>query len=212
MKNIIDNIEASKNAYNSFAEKYFEEFFDDWEGKEFIDEFLQKLSGKKILDLGCGNGNFCYYATQKGFEVKGYDISEKMIQVGKSICPKLDLSIQDISSLPIEPELFDGAIYSYSFMHLTKEQGKNSLQSLHKNLKDHALISIMTCKGTGEVFIACDEFNKDKKMLFTFYEEDEIKKLLHECNYKIISMKIKHEENANISPDDWIILAEKINH
>ena len=99
MKNIIDNIEASKNAYNSFAEKYFEEFFDDWEGKEFIDEFLQKLAGKKILDLGCGNGNFCYYAMQKGFEVKGYDISEKMIQVGKSICPKLDLSIQDISSL-----------------------------------------------------------------------------------------------------------------
>ena len=57
--------------------------------------------------------------------------------------------------------------------------------------------------------ITYDEYAEDKKMLFTFYEENEIVELLKNCGFKILSMKIKVEENANVSNEDWIILAEK---
>ena len=209
MKRNINNTEMNKSAYDAFAEKYYADFFDVWEGKEFVDEFLDCLGGKKILDLGCGNGNFAYYAMQKGFEVKGYDISTQMIALGKKFCPELDISVQDITSLPKEKTLFDGAIYSYSLMHLTKPQAKKSLEGLYPNLKKGAKVCIMTCKGTGEKLVAYDEYAEDKKMLFTFYEENEIVCLLKGCGFKILSMKIKREENENVSNEDWIILAEK---
>ena len=205
----MNNTEINKVAYDAFAEKYYQDFFNEWEGKEYVDEFLACLKGKKILDLGCGNGNFAFYATQKGFYVKGYDISEQMIALGKKTCPNLDMCVQDITSLPKEKKLFDGAIYSYSFMHLTKPQGKKSLISLYPNLKHNAKLCIMTCKGNGEEYVAYDEYDPSKKMLFTFYEENEIISLLNECGFKIVSMRIKYEENANVSNEDWIIIAEK---
>lgn len=209
MKKFLNNTEMNKIAYDTFAQKYYNDFFNEWEGKEYVDEFLHCLGGKRILDLGCGNGNFAFYAKQKGFEVKGYDISEEMIKLGKQTCPSLDISVQDITLLPKEKNLFDGAIYSYSFMHLTKQQAKNSLNSLFPNLKPKAKLCIMTCKGSGEKLVAYDEYSPNKKILFTFYEENEIIKLLSDCGFKILSMKIKHEENANVSNEDWIILAEK---
>ncbi|MFQ8600484.1 MAG: class I SAM-dependent methyltransferase, partial [Oscillospiraceae bacterium] len=42
------------------------------------------LTGKKVLDLGCGYGWHCKYAVERGAaSVLGIDLSEKMIAVAK---------------------------------------------------------------------------------------------------------------------------------
>jgi len=44
-----------------------------------------KKNGKKLLDIGCGVGRFCHAAYQHGWDVKGIDLSEKAIQIGKQV-------------------------------------------------------------------------------------------------------------------------------
>ena len=206
----MDNLTLNKNAYNSFANKYACSFYTDWEGKEFVDEFLKTLgTAKSFLDLGCGNGNLANYATSKGYIVKGYDLSENMVKIGKQLNPKLNLNVLDITNLPQEDILYDGAIYCYSFMHLTKTQAKQSLLTLNKNLKQNAVLAIFTCAGAGRAVVSCDDFDKTKKMLFTFYTQEQITKLLNQCGFKVNIIKIKHDDNANISSDDLIVFAQK---
>jgi len=49
---------------------------------EFI-EILKKLEVKNVLDIGCGNGDFCRWATQEGFNVKGLDLSANQVKKAK---------------------------------------------------------------------------------------------------------------------------------
>ena len=48
-----------------------------------LEQKALKLCKGKILDVGCGAGNHSLYLKQKGFDVKGIDISEGAIQVSK---------------------------------------------------------------------------------------------------------------------------------
>lgn len=57
---------------------------------EFIEQpavrsLISNLDGKRVLDLGCGTGNFAMYCVKKGAaKVVGVDISEKMIERAKN--------------------------------------------------------------------------------------------------------------------------------
>ena len=44
-----------------------------------------RLSGARVLDVGCGHGFFLYAAKQKGFDVHGIDIDEDAMRYGKEI-------------------------------------------------------------------------------------------------------------------------------
>ncbi len=49
---------------------------------DYIDK-LTSVSGKKILDVGCGGGLLCEEMTKNGAIVKGIDLSEKAIKVAQ---------------------------------------------------------------------------------------------------------------------------------
>lgn len=63
--------------------------FDD----KFIIRQLSKLkiSGKKLLDFGCGKGRFIYQASKYGWKVKGIETAKARAEFGKTIY-KLDVS------------------------------------------------------------------------------------------------------------------------
>lgn len=50
---------------------------------ELYDIFLEKLSNfnvKKVLDIGCGSGDFILKAKEAGFDIKGIDLSKEMVK------------------------------------------------------------------------------------------------------------------------------------
>ena len=61
-----------------------------------------------MLDVGCGDGYGTYKLSRTGYKAVGVDISEVMIQKGRS-AENTDLSFikGDLSSLPFENEQFE---------------------------------------------------------------------------------------------------------
>ena len=53
-----------------------------------------KLSGKKLLDFGCGKGRFIYQASQYGWKVKGIETAEARAEFGKTIY-RLDINTSE---------------------------------------------------------------------------------------------------------------------
>ena len=49
--------------------------------KDFIDRFINSLSGKNVYDLGCGPGRDLEYFVSKGLIAKGVDCSSGMIDL-----------------------------------------------------------------------------------------------------------------------------------
>ncbi len=51
------------------------------------------ITNGMVLDLGCGSGIWAEILIQEGYEVRGYDISEAMIQLARKKAPKAEFTV-----------------------------------------------------------------------------------------------------------------------
>ena len=87
-----DNIAANySSAVRGAAKNYH------WYHDELLPRILHSvLSKKTVLDFGCGDGSVANQIAKQGSTVTGYDISKKMIAIGKEMFPNIDLRAGDI--------------------------------------------------------------------------------------------------------------------
>ncbi len=70
--------------------------------------FNENINGKKVLDYGCGKGDFYQFLKDRGFSVAytGFDINENLIAMAKQKYPDCRFEVFDIDSSDID-EQFD---------------------------------------------------------------------------------------------------------
>jgi SAM-dependent methyltransferase len=74
-------------AWNAIAGAYTEQAQVDW-FNGFLDRYLaDDLTGKRVLDLGCGHGWFTNELYRRGAEVLGVDGSEALLEIARSRYP-----------------------------------------------------------------------------------------------------------------------------
>ncbi len=90
----------AKKIYDIMADSYHNHrtktYPEGWFYNELLEmpatlSLLGNVKGKKILDFGCGSGIYAKLLTEKGAKVKGFDLSEKMLEIARRDNPKLDL-------------------------------------------------------------------------------------------------------------------------
>jgi ubiquinone/menaquinone biosynthesis C-methylase UbiE len=83
---------------------------------KLIREHLGDLSGKRILDVGCGKGRFArvFHEQAPDAEIWGLDISEEML---RHVPPGIHTRAGSMTELPFEDNFFDGAYATESLEH-----------------------------------------------------------------------------------------------
>ncbi|MEL0629873.1 class I SAM-dependent methyltransferase [Psychromonas aquatilis] len=92
---------------------------------EIFREILPALHGKTILDLGCGYGWHCQYASEKGARrVVGIDLSEKMLAKAKKMTTVKNIEYQQcaIEDFDSHDHVFD-IIFSSLALHYVSDLG-----------------------------------------------------------------------------------------
>lgn len=123
--------EQLRKNYNKEAELFLEtRTTDDPKSPGFINrrierpgifEMVPDLSGKKILELGCGPGIHSTEYVKRGAELHGLDLSDEMIRLAKETCPEGTFVQGSAYELPYEDESFDFVISSFLFCHLSEQ-------------------------------------------------------------------------------------------
>ena len=100
--------------------------YDDWYKTKlgsFVDEveticmfdLLDVPEGSKILDVGCGSGNYSIKLAELGYEVTGVDMSKEMLIKAKEKVDDRNLTIEfremNLYELDFDDESFD-AVFS----------------------------------------------------------------------------------------------------
>ena len=100
---------------------------------------LQPFSGMKILDVGCGTGNFSLKLARMGCRVTGIDVSETMLAFAeqKAREEKLDVDflIMDVCSLSFGDETFDAvtSMAAFEFLNDPELAMKEMFRVLKRN-------------------------------------------------------------------------------
>lgn len=185
LKPIDKNLIAIKT-YNKIAKTYARKFFKDKTDIRHLDKFLSFLPFKaKILDVGCGPGNFINYFLEKKFFVEGIDLSNEMTKVARKMVPNGVFKIMDMRKLKYPNKFFDGLCAAYSLIHIPSNQTLNVLREFHRVLKSGGVMILMLQKGKGEEIIP-ELFDPKRKMFFKYFQKEEIKSLLEKSGFKTI--------------------------
>ena len=130
-------VNKTLNYYNQNADSFIEGTV-SVNFKEVQDKFLQMLSGKKILDFGCGSGRDTMYFLKSGFDVTATDGSEELckyaseytgIQVKQMLFQELD-----------EVDYYDGIWACSSILHLSKNELRIVMNKMSRALKAGGII------------------------------------------------------------------------
>ena len=100
-------------------------------------DLLKPSPGMRILDVGCGTGNFSLKLARLGCNITGIDISEKMLTFAREKAQKEQLPAEfmsmDASDLEFPEEVFD-AVVSMAALEFMQDQQK-TLDEMFRVLK-----------------------------------------------------------------------------
>lgn len=153
MKKVDDNfiIETNRVCYDKLGNLYTDGA-DDLETLIRMgvwEEFLNNLDGKKILDVGCGNGDAVKWLVERGYEVSACDLSEEMVKVTKQNASKAKVINCGATELvKIGDNNFDGIVAIHLVQHLSRTMLKkffNDVYDLLSNDGKFLLVFTNTC-------------------------------------------------------------------
>ena len=122
--------------FDAYAESAEYDVFTPQANARLIAAFV-RLSGLppnvRIADLGCGSGVFAELLRREGYVVVGFDISARLVALGRTKYPGLDLIEGDAEKLPLENESLDGVLLSGLLHHFP--DATRLIREVHRVLK-----------------------------------------------------------------------------
>lgn len=143
------------------------ERFADVKRLNFITDVLRKRlpQGAEVLDVGCGNGVISRALGEKGFNVRGIDISEKTIARAKELNKFPNVRFEAVSA---EKLVADGVRYHAVICSEVLEHLNDPgilLKTLHQSLHPDGVLIVTVPNGNGprELFVTRPVISMQKK-------------------------------------------------
>ncbi len=133
----------------SLASKYWDEYYTKNNfkgGKEpspFLQEMLPRLHKGKTLDVGMGEGINAVYLAQKGFDVKGFDISSVAVERAGKLAVESGVTV-DFKKADLDLFLFNLMEYDTVIMTYFKPAIKRYYSELVRTLKQGGTFLVET--------------------------------------------------------------------
>ena len=182
---------------NYTFDQYLKDRINRYRKRIKINNLKKIIKGKKVIDFGCGHGNFLIAALMEGSSF-GYGIDfgkESIIYANKmknklKFNNKLDFKVASVYKTKIKSNSFDVAIQNGVFHHIDKP--KMAYKELHRVLKKDGYAWFYTDGGGGIRDITTDMSQKILKDINISYKINKIRSL--NLSYK----KIYHlSDNIN---------------
>lgn len=207
--NTLSNKEITRESYQATAQQFAHKVA-DLAPMESIEKFISMLSPKaKIIDLGCGSGRDAKIFTDRGIDALGVDYCASLIEIAKVHAPLAGFQLMDIEAMNFPESSFDGAWAACSLGHIAKSQLPNVLKKIHLLLKENGYFYLTLKKGSGEVLEQDSRYDGDFKKFWSFFEEDELRKLLQSAQFKILDFAMVEKHCQYQTHDSFRVFCQK---
>ncbi|RJQ16824.1 class I SAM-dependent methyltransferase [Candidatus Woesearchaeota archaeon] len=152
----------------------------DWSKQ--IERFLKKISGKRILDVGCGGGRDIASFLKKGVEVEGVDYSHKTILRCRKQFSKVKFFEGDMRDMRFLKNSYDGIWACASLLNLEKKDVPFALAEFKRLLKKSGLLFISVKEGDTEGVVR----DQAGERFFSFYTMDELASVVDRAGFKVV--------------------------
>lgn len=127
---------------------------------EAITSVFDPLSGKSMLDIGCGRGRLSRALAKRGAVATGLEPQTKMIEIARETAPEATFVQGGAESLPFDDASFDGAVILNSLHHIPESLLYDALSEAMRVIKPGATFLILEPLARGgyqQVFAPIDD-------------------------------------------------------
>ncbi|WP_457623166.1 class I SAM-dependent methyltransferase [Persephonella sp.] len=170
-------------------------------------ELLGEIKGKKILDVGCGDGILTLELVKRGADVTAIDSSPEMVEVSKS--KGIKALLKTVTDLHYNYE-FD-IVFSNAVLHWVPEPEK-ALKNIANSLKDGGIF-VAEFGGKGnirsiiqameQVFEENPEFGEFKNVWY-FPDVNEYKELLEKTGFNVEYIELIPRPTPIDDIENWL--------
>lgn len=193
-----DLITRTINTYEDLAEDYSDAHLDIRVIQDIADYFVENLPGEKVLDIGCGPGRDAKYFSDKGLDVTGIDLTANFVKIASKNAPRAKFLKMDMRKLTFPEETFDGIWACASFLHVPKEDARQTLLGFRRVLKTGSLLYISVKEGKDEKILKKDEY-KGRVKFFSFYKQEDFTDLVESCNFYVKKVLLDAKKDTYIN-------------
>lgn len=192
--------------------KSYQSSFYQWKF-DIIEKFKSKDSGKRLLDIGCGDGKFVYDAITQGYDAIGIDLSPDRISKGKELYNLNDAQLicQNIDDFS-ENQTFDIIVMWDIIEHV--ESPSSVLKSIRKISHENTKIFILTMSVDSLTYrVFGDEWNyMNPTQHLHYFSHETMRKMLEKEGFTLESVEMDETKNKNIFHLAAKIVMGRINH
>ncbi|NUR40480.1 MAG: class I SAM-dependent methyltransferase [Streptomyces sp.] len=132
--------DSVRHSYDTVAEEYTTRLHAELEGKPLDRALLTALleqtePGAPVGDLGCGPGHVAAWLAEKGARTVGVDLSEGMVEAGRSRFPQVEFRQGDLLELPAEDAEFGSLVALYTVIHLEPAELPRAFEEMARVLR-----------------------------------------------------------------------------
>ena len=192
-----------KEGYNKAAEDYALQR-DKFHSIPYLEKLAELLpANSSILDVGCGAGlPIDRFFVEKGYNVYGIDISERMIELAKKNVPAGNFEVKNMMSLERGEYHIDAIVSFYAIFHTPRETHQELFKTFNSFLPDKGLMLVTMGSSEWEG----EENFHGAQMYWSQYGPKENKEIIEQTGFKILSDEI----NESGGEKHQVILARKI--
>ncbi len=94
---------------------------DPWQ-RAALDAFAEQVAGcGPVLDVGCGPGHVSAYLAARGLEVRGVDLSPRMVEHARRAHPHVRFDVASATALDLAPASLGGVLGWWSLFNLPRD-------------------------------------------------------------------------------------------
>ncbi len=178
-------------SFDELAQDYAKSRMDIGIVQHLADFFLRQLTGKKILDVGCGPGRDAKYFAEHGCSVVGIDLAENFVAIPAALNILVARFMRmDMRALAFPAESYDGVWACASLHHIPKEEAAKALLEFHRVLRNTGVVLVSVRNGTGEEVVQ-RKIDKFKPKFFSYYTQEQLKAAVQAAGFTVLRSTVE---------------------
>jgi 2-polyprenyl-3-methyl-5-hydroxy-6-metoxy-1,4-benzoquinol methylase len=192
---------STVEAFDTLADLYQQKFMKLDIYDDTYNVFINKMQKEnaRILEIGCGPGNISRYLMTKkpNYRIFGIDLAPNMIKLARINNPSAEYMVMDAKDIGSINEKFDGIICGFCLPYLSKEETHNLIKDSHELLNPEGILYMSFIEGdykkSNYEYSSTGQF----KTFVYYHQEDMIRKVIKENNFKVIETIRKSYEKSD---------------